>query len=586
MGLLARYLRLTTAASYVFLVDRNLTLPSNLRRALNWSPASFFDVFHIDELVQLFGFSSPVSRLIVVRTHSPRPRAPGPARPARRPRLRACRPAADPTPTDGNTTASSTPASAPPSSFVSPAHSSVQHHADDLRAARPPACVLRACAVRLHTVYRAVRAYDRHAIRACDSTRPHLQLHHTRLADGRRALLLVQRARGAVGDVRQEIGMMGAGMGIDMVGGGGSAGIVDLGGVVDDVLRYAAEDEPLRTVDDDAPLRTIHAILRRGRGTRRGWAAAAAGRWWSSSRAGTVVRGGRHATPPASLSIVFIPPGSPARVQDVLVFDPAGGVLPLLRVALTLEPAAYVAPGREHEPAYASPASSYAAGGGTGEAAAGSCGGDRVGREGGGGGDVEFEAAAPVGGDSAGGVGRRWGGGGERGWWEAEASGLRRLSSRRSRARHAPLISSRSTCSPRAHFALIRRDKLDIVGAKIEVRKEVEGLLIFPTIAGLSAEGLGRPRREMGHQRAHRRTQGAWIVLDEDDVFLRVHADRAEDDDAPSHNGEDSVASSISKPATSAHALKDKEEWLEPGYAVKGAWRGGAWRTSLWWRRW
>ncbi|KAJ7256560.1 hypothetical protein C8J57DRAFT_1649888 [Mycena rebaudengoi] len=63
----------------------------------------------------------------------------------------------------------------------------------------------------------------------------------------------------------------------------------------------------------------------------------------AAARAVTVARGGRHATPPAPLAIVFVPPGSPAGVQDVLVFDPAGGVLSLRRVTLRLKPAVYAA---------------------------------------------------------------------------------------------------------------------------------------------------------------------------------------------------------------------------------------------------
>ncbi|KAJ7272333.1 hypothetical protein C8J57DRAFT_1507183 [Mycena rebaudengoi] len=141
------------------------------------------------------------------------------------------------------------------------------------------------------------------------------------------------------------------------------------------ISMYAAEDEPLRTVDSDAPLRTIrdgattrtiHAF-RVGRlafsaeGTRRhgrerarlcgepvGARADVRSHWVRDAeglgaRAVTVARGGRHATPPAPLAIVFVPPGSPAGVQDVLVFDPAGGVLSLRRVTLRLKPAVYAA---------------------------------------------------------------------------------------------------------------------------------------------------------------------------------------------------------------------------------------------------
>ncbi|KAJ7246710.1 hypothetical protein C8J57DRAFT_1241346 [Mycena rebaudengoi] len=62
-------------------------------------------------------------------------------------------------------------------------------------------------------------------------------------------------------------------------------------------------------------------------------------------------------------------------------------------------------------------------------------------------------------------------------------------------------------------------------------------------------------------------------IADEDDVFLQVHADRGEDDDATSRNGEDSVASS----ATNALAVDDEGKRLELRTRWKG--RGGAGRA-------
>jgi hypothetical protein len=136
-------------------------------------------------------------------------------------------------------------------------------------------------------------------------------------------------------------------------------------------------------------------------------------------------------------------------------------------------------------------------------------------------------------------------------------------------------------------------------------------------VAGLGdgvAEGLGRLRREMRHQRqkqlarsppAPRRKASAGgddieasvpLEFDEededfavppragaDDVFLRVHADR-EDDDAlsatTSRNGEESVAS-ISTPATSAHPLEDEERMELDLDAVEGEWNGWAAEDKL-----
>ncbi|KAK7038575.1 hypothetical protein R3P38DRAFT_2615759 [Favolaschia claudopus] len=105
-------------------------------------------------------------------------------------------------------------------------------------------------------------------------------------------------------------------------------------------------------------------------------------------------------------------------------------------------------------------------------------------------------------------------------------------------------------------------------------------------VAGLGdnvAEGIGRLRREMRHQRQKQqarsppaRTGGddieASVPLEfdeededftvpskaeDDDTFLRIHADRGEDDDAmsvtASRLGEESVPASVSTPATSTH---------------------------------
>jgi hypothetical protein len=148
------------------------------------------------------------------------------------------------------------------------------------------------------------------------------------------------------------------------------------------------------------------------------------------------------------------------------------------------------------------------------------------------------------------------------------------------------LISSRPTRSPRTHFALIRRHKLGIGGAEIEVRMEVEisysaaagGYTSSPraTDGSPSPYPSSRPIRttacaEASVPRAFDAEDEDFVVpvgvAYEDDLFLWMHADRGEDDDATSRNGEDSVAS----PATSAHALEDKEEQLELGTR----WRGG-----------
>ncbi|KAJ7240034.1 hypothetical protein C8J57DRAFT_1562997 [Mycena rebaudengoi] len=175
-------------------------------------------------------------------THSPRPRAPGPAHAVPASALAALTPMSrryrTPTATTtSNITASSSPASAPSSSFVPPAYSSVQHHADNLRAARQPACVLHACPVRLlyATPYAAPSVHVPPSAPAAECEGCH----------GPRALLFAQRARLVLaGSVSggQGMMMMRAGVGIGMP------------------LRTAYDDAPLRTIGDDAPLCTIHAF--------------------------------------------------------------------------------------------------------------------------------------------------------------------------------------------------------------------------------------------------------------------------------------------------------------------------------------
>ncbi|KAJ6522464.1 hypothetical protein B0H19DRAFT_656027 [Mycena capillaripes] len=134
-------------------------------------------------------------------------------------------------------------------------------------------------------------------------------------------------------------------------------------------------------------------------------------------------------------------------------------------------------------------------------------------------------------------------------------------------------------------------------------------------VAGLGdgvAEGLGRLRREMRHQRKKQLARSpparkggddveasVPLEFDEEDedfavppsagggeeVFLRVHADR-EDDDAlsatTSRNGEESVAS-VSTPATSAHPLEDEQHIidLDVDGAVEGEWHGWASEDKL-----
>ncbi|KAJ7256566.1 hypothetical protein C8J57DRAFT_1136067, partial [Mycena rebaudengoi] len=204
--------------------------------------------------------------------------------------------------------------------------------------------------------------------------------------------------------------------------------------------------------------------------------------------------------PPAPLAIVFVPPAAdagapsspaaaPVGVQDVLVFDPADGVLSLRRVTLALEPASHAAglpisvslpAGRlgvsmsVSPPTYGSPASSYAAGGGAGEPAAGMELGAREAvvatwslrrRRG------WAEIRRAVLGD--GGVVEKAGGGKQDWLAQAELSTFSRAPRVLPRTIYLSHQFAFHTLGEDYH-ALIRRYKLDIGGAKIEVRKEVE----------------------------------------------------------------------------------------------------------------
>ncbi|KAJ7496196.1 hypothetical protein B0H11DRAFT_1715875, partial [Mycena galericulata] len=419
--------------------------------------------------------------------------------------------------------------------------------------------------------------------------------------------------------------------------------------------------------------------------------------------------------PPAPLAIAFVPPAavaaaahplrspvSPASpgtngVQDVLVFDPADGVLSLRRVTIALEaphaaglpismslPTGRLGMGTSlsaSPPAYAA---SHARGH---HAAAGVNGG-------------ETTSGTELGGRES--VVATWSLRRRRGWAE-----IRRVESVQAVVEERPVkedwlaqaelstFSSAPHVLPRPiylshqfsfhalgedYHALIRRYQFAIGGAKIEVRREVEvsafaagaaggesfveGYASSPraiqrrsrasssfdeplasalagahyarpppvlpmlpngspasfrssmpirAVAGLGdgvAEGLVRLRREMRHQRQKQlarsppvRGKGgddidASVPLefdeeDEDfvvppsaetDVFLRVHADR-EDDDAlsatTSRNG-DSVAS-VSTPATSAHPLEDEERLdSDLGNGAEGeVWHGWASEDKL-----
>ncbi|KAJ6574111.1 hypothetical protein B0H19DRAFT_1063111 [Mycena capillaripes] len=295
--------------------------------------------------------------------------------------------------------------------------------------------------------------------------------------------------------------------------------------------------------------------------------------------------------PPAPLAIVFVPAaasalglrsptspvsqasgsstgagGSVSGVQDVLVFDPADGVLSLRRITLALEvprprchervaPRCCGAPQHEREPA----AVVFARGGcgcGGREWWGGSAGG--VGREGGGGGDVEFEEEA----------------------WLAQAE-LSTFSS-------APRVLPRAIYLSHQfafytlgedYHALIRRYQFAIGGAKIDVRREVEGdvrggprlflpardpapqprVVIFRraigkcpgcsmpvrAVAGLGdgvAEGLGRLRREMRHQRQKQLARSPPARKGGDDVEASVPLEFDEEDE-----------DSLSNPGMSRH---------------------------------
>ncbi|KAJ7637387.1 hypothetical protein DFH06DRAFT_655538 [Mycena polygramma] len=441
-------------------------------------------------------------------------------------------------------------------------------------------------------------------------------------------------------------------------------------------------------------------------------------------------------SPPAPLAIAFVPAsapvvglrspvspalsspssngGAPSGVQDVLVFDPADGVLSLRRITLTFEaphtavagmqiplsvslPAAKAA-GRMGMSMSASPpgyAGSYARGAATGGGGAGGAGaGDG--------------AVGELGGKES--VVATWSLRRRRGWAEirrAEAKEVYLAEGRPVKEdwlAQAELSTFTSTprVLPRAiylshqfafyalgedYHALIRRYQFVIGGAKIDVRREVEVsafalgpgsgaggeafvegygsssprairrrsrtsssfdeplasalagthyrdarpppvLPMLPNgspasfrssmpvraVAGLGdgvAEGLGRLRREMRHQRQKQLARSpptqprkggddveASMPLefdeeDEDfalpaaggeDVFLRVHADR-EDDDAlsatTSRNGEGSVPS-VSTPATSARALEDEERIdLDLDGGAEGEWHGWATEDKL-----
>ncbi|KAJ7712437.1 hypothetical protein B0H16DRAFT_1624929 [Mycena metata] len=128
-------------------------------------------------------------------------------------------------------------------------------------------------------------------------------------------------------------------------------------------------------------------------------------------------------------------------------------------------------------------------------------------------------------------------------------------------------------------------------------------------VAGLGdgvAEGLGRLRREMRHQRQKqlarsppvKRTMGGGgddvdasvpLEFDEEDedfavppntgadeVFLRVHADREDDDALSSTSRNEESVASISTPATSAHPLEDEERMEMDLDAGEGEWHGWA----------
>ncbi|KAJ7430865.1 hypothetical protein FB451DRAFT_461394, partial [Mycena latifolia] len=437
---------------------------------------------------------------------------------------------------------------------------------------------------------------------------------------------------------------------------------------------------------------------------------------------------GEDAVPPAALAVAFVPPaastpahplrspvspplpspstmGAQSGVQDVLVFDPADGVLSLRRVTVALEaahgaglpisvslPAGRLAMGTSMSaspPAYAASYARghrHAAGAGAGGPAAG-----------------EVAPGAELGGREA--VVATWSLRRRRGWAEIRRAELGEAGAgeahpvKQDWLAQAELstFSSAPRVLPRPiylshqfsfhtlgedYHALIRRYQFAIGGAKIEVRREVEvsafaaggaggesfveGYASSPrairrrsrasssfdeplasalagthyarpppvlpmlpngspasfrssmpvrAVAGLGdgvAEGLGRLRREMRHQRQKQlaarspRARGGDdveasvpLAFDEEDedfalpppsnadseAFLRVHADR-EDDDAlsatTSRNG-DSVAS-VSTPATSAHPLDDEERLeldLGEGEGEGGEWHGWAVEDTL-----
>ncbi|KAJ7731421.1 hypothetical protein DFH07DRAFT_1065719 [Mycena maculata] len=406
---------------------------------------------------------------------------------------------------------------------------------------------------------------------------------------------------------------------------------------------------------------------------------------------------------PPPLAIAFVAPAAPplrapARgggadgVQDVLVLDPADGVLSLRRVTVALEaphaaglPVSVSLPaGRMGMGMGASMSASPPAYAGAGAYARGH-------QAAGGGGGVEMAPGAELGGREV--VVATWSLRRRRGWAEirraepVEAVGESRpvkedwlAQAELSTFSSAPRVLPRPIYLSHQfsfhalgedYHALIRRYQFAIGGAKIDVRREVEvsafaaggaggesfveGYASSPraiqrrsraassfdeplasalagahyarpppvlpmlpngspasfrssipvrAVAGLGdgvAEGLGRLRREMRHQRQRQRARSgggddveasvplAFDEEDEDfvvppgaeaeaDVVLRVHAEREDEDAlsaATSRNG-DSVAS-VSTPATSAHPLEEEERGLALGDAREGEGESGEW---------
>ncbi|KAJ7231628.1 hypothetical protein C8J57DRAFT_1250990 [Mycena rebaudengoi] len=388
--------------------------------------------------------------------------------------------------------------------------------------------------------------------------------------------------------LRSAVGEREAGDGDDGRGDGGSG---------DDVLRYAVEDEPLRTVDDDAPLRTIRddVPLRTIHAFRVVGAPAfsADGTWVVTIRRDGVgtsmhvfVANLVNSSPPAPLAILFVPPAANAGAPSSPAAAPMGmqdvPVLGLVR-QLTLEPAVHTAalPISVSLPAGAART------------------GDGAGRKRGGGGDVESKAAAGVGGGGRE-IRRAVLGDGGR---EARVS-LDVLVRSVGAAEHdLPLAPICVPYARRDYHTLIWRYKLDIGDAKIKGWRRAT----LPAAASPSPRATPPPRARSAcapppprapqrlalvlpqlHAHPHRgggaakcgtsalAAGGASVlraidqgdedlvvppdVVDENDVFLPVHADDGLSATA-SCNGEDSVTSSISTPAMSAHALEAAGAW-------------------------